>query len=284
MFGNRQHLSSPIKLERMRAVRGVLIDLSGTLHIEETATRDAVAALERLQTRGEPLLKIRFVSNTSAETRASLAVKLRRIGFSADFERRLFTSLSTAAATVAARGLRPLLLVDAGAAQEFGSDCQGLGSSKDGDFDSVVVGLAPGLMNYNTLTQAMNVLLKAESKTLIALHKGRYLKRKDGLALGPGPFVAALEYATDASAEVVGKPTATFFQAALDDMDLNASECVMIGDDVRDDVGGAMAVGMQAILVQTGKYRQGDEDRHGVTPTAMVLDFSAAVDLILNTS
>lgn len=46
---------------------------------------------------------------------------------------------------------------------------------------------------------------------LIAIHKARYYKRKDGLALGPGPFVTGLEYATDCKATVVGKPEKTFF-------------------------------------------------------------------------
>lgn len=46
---------------------------------------------------------------------------------------------------------------------------------------------------------------------LIAIHKARYYKRKDGLALGPGPFVEGLEYATDCKATVVGKPEKTFF-------------------------------------------------------------------------
>jgi len=46
---------------------------------------------------------------------------------------------------------------------------------------------------------------------LVAIHKARYYKRKDGLALGPGPFVTGLEYATDCKATVVGKPEKTFF-------------------------------------------------------------------------
>lgn len=46
---------------------------------------------------------------------------------------------------------------------------------------------------------------------LIAIHKARYYKRKDGLALGPGPFVTGLEYASDCKATVVGKPEKTFF-------------------------------------------------------------------------
>lgn len=40
-------------------------------------------------------------------------------------------------------------------------------------------------------------------------------------------------------------------------------DAVMIGDDVRQDVGGANAIGMQSILVRTGKYRAGDEGAAG---------------------
>ena len=58
----------------------------------------------------------------------------------------------------------------------------------------------------------------------------RYYKRQDGLALGPGPFVSALEYATGAQAEVVGKPEASFFKQALDDINCELEDAVMIGD------------------------------------------------------
>lgn len=43
-----------------------------------------------------------------------------------------------------------------------------------------------------------NFLLRyiLEGAPLIAIHKARYYKRSDGLALGPGAFVAGLEYST----------------------------------------------------------------------------------------
>ena len=64
----------------------------------------------------------------------------------------------------------------------------------------------------------------------IATHKSRYFKRSDGLALGPGPFVAALEYASERQPLVIGKPEAAFYQSVLDDMGCLAKETVMIGD------------------------------------------------------
>ena len=65
---------------------------------------------------------------------------------------------------------------------------------------------------------------------LIAVHKARYFKREDGLALGPGPFAAALEYAADTTSTIVGKPERSFFQEALADMGVQAENAVMIGD------------------------------------------------------
>lgn len=65
---------------------------------------------------------------------------------------------------------------------------------------------------------------------LIAIHKGRYYSRGDGLALGPGPFVSALEYATGKTAKVVGKPEQSFFLSALHGLDCMPQEVVMIGD------------------------------------------------------
>ena len=50
------------------------------------------------------------------------------------------------------------------------------------------------------------------------------------MALGPGPFVSALEYAADIKAEVIGKPEPILFQQALADMKCDLESAVMIGD------------------------------------------------------
>lgn len=72
--------------------------------------------------------------------------------------------------------------------------------------------------------------LVLDGAPLIAIHKARYYKRQDGLALGPGPFVTGLEFAADCKATVVGKPEKTFFAQALSDLGCSPSEAVMIGD------------------------------------------------------
>ena len=46
----------------------------------------------------------------------------------------------------------------------------------------------------------------------------------------PGPFVSALEYATDVTATVVGKPSENFFLSSIAEFGCTAQECIMIGD------------------------------------------------------
>jgi FMN phosphatase YigB (HAD superfamily) len=48
---------------------------------------------------------------------------------------------------------------------------------------------------------------------------------------------------------VVGKPSPDFFQAVLQDLGgIRLEDAVMVGDDVRDDVGGAQQLGIAGIL------------------------------------
>jgi len=144
-----------------------------------------------------------------------------------------------------------------------------------GDVDAVVVGLSPHHFDFQQMNIALRYLLNGAQ--LIATNKARYIMTKDGFSHGAGGFVAALEYASGKEATIVGKPNPQFFQAALQLINLPAADCVMIGDDVRDDVIGAVDAGLHGILVKTGKYRQGDE-KHC---THVADNLNQAVDLVL---
>ncbi|XP_039615600.1 haloacid dehalogenase-like hydrolase domain-containing protein 2 [Polypterus senegalus] len=251
-----------------RALKAVLVDLSGTLHVEDTAINGAQEALQRLRSSS---LNVRFVTNTTKECKRTLFERLKKMEFDIR-EDEIFTSLSAARSLVEQKQLRPLLLVEDSALEDF----QGIDIS---DPNAVVIGLAPEHFNYQTMNRAFRLIL--DGAPLIAIHKARYYKRKDGLALGPGPFVTGLEYATDCTATVVGKPEKTFFLEALRGIGCAPEEAIMIGDDARDDVGGAQAAGMQGILVKTGKYRQGDEGKINPGPYVTCENFPQAVDHIL---
>ena len=56
----------------------------------------------------------------------------------------------------------------------------------------------------------------------------------------------------------------------------------MVGDDAMADVDGALAAGLQGILVRTGKYRSGDEDKISREGAHVVADIVAATNIILS--
>lgn len=174
---------------------------------------------------------MRFATNTTKESRRLLWERLRKLGFDSIEEGEIFTSLTAARDVVARKQLRPLLMIDDAALSDFHGVLpidQIATAQYRANADSVLVGLAPDKFNYEQMNTAMNLLLKGAP--LIAIHKGRYYKRKDGLALGPGPFVRALEHAADCEALVVGKPEAAFFKAAIEPFGCEPQEVVMIGD------------------------------------------------------
>ena len=115
-----------------------------------------------------------------------------------------------------------------------------------------------------------------------ALAKNRSFQDDDGeRSLDTGAFVAALEYATQREATVLGKPAAAFFHAAVESLGCQPEQTVMVGDDVEADVGGAMDAGLKGVLVRTGKYQDGDEEAISPPPDHVAADLAAAADWIL---
>jgi ribonucleotide monophosphatase NagD (HAD superfamily) len=104
--------------------------------------------------------------------------------------------------------------------------------------------------------------------------------RADGLSLDVGPFVAAIEFATSSEAYVVGKPARAFFDQVLADLEVGPANAAMVGDDIESDIGGALRVGLAAILVRTGKYTDERTRESGIRPTTVV-DSIADVPLLL---
>ena len=90
-----------------------------------------------------------------------------------------------------------------------------------------------------------------------------------------------MEYASGAKAMIMGKPSANFFQIALDDMGLKSEEVAIIGDDIDVDVGGGQQVGLMGILVKTGKYRQLYTDSSSITPDLILNSIKELPELLL---
>lgn len=249
-------------------IHGVLFDLEGVLCVGGYPLPGAREAMLSLRAAGIPM---RFITNGTRMPRSAVIDRLAAMGLEVPFEH-LFTPVVAARNYLLTRQLTPHLLVHPRIESEF-ADL--LGSPPN----VVLVGDAGAAFDYTALNRCFRLLL--DGLPLLAMGANRHFNDNGQLSLDAGPFVAALEYAAEMEAVVLGKPAADFFQAAVAGLELPAQDVIMVGDDAEMDVCGALAAGLRGILVRTGKYRPGDEAK--VTPLGgrVFDDLDAVVDYIL---
>ena len=233
----------------MQRTGAVLIDIDGVLTVSFEPIAGAVAAVEYLRAASVPLA---LVTNTTSRSRASIAAALATAGFPVTASD-VLTAPAIAAAYLREHypGARCLLLNSG----DIRADLTGIALAGDDDaaVDVVLTGGAGPEFSYQALNRAFGCL--QAGARLVAMSRGMYWRTGDGLQLDSGAFVVGLEQATGITAEVVGKPAERFFNAALAYVDVPATDALMIGDDVDNDVLAAQRCGLTGVLVKTGKYQ-----------------------------
>jgi len=288
----------------LKNIDGLLIDLDGVVYISNKAIPGAADAIIRLKSKN---IHLRFVTNTTTMSQDSLHQKMVAMGL--PIEKHEIISAVQAAVLYMRTLNKPtcwLVLTD-DCKNDFAEFKQ---TDKNPDYviigDLHVPGIlgAPPLVSSSRLVGAVGSLNTAQSSTpplggteggwtyellnkifnllitgskMIALHKGKFWQTDQGLTVDIGLFVAGLEYITGQTATVIGKPSKTFFELALKDLGVRASRAAMIGDDLDNDIAGAQAVGMKAILVKTGKYREELVKKSKVKPDAVVNNITHVV-------
>ncbi len=241
----------------------VLLDIDGVLVTSWEPIPGAIRAIERLREQSVPF---RLLTNTTTHTRRELAATLDAAGFDVTPDEILTAVVATGSYLRAHHpSARVALLSDGDPRGDLG----GINLVDPGDpADVVVMGGASMDFTYPALNGVFRSLM--DGAALVAMHRNRYWRTSEGLQLDAGPYVAALEVATGVTATVCGKPSRSFFGAAIDDLGVPTESIVMVGDDVANDVLGAQAAGIRGVLVRTGKFRPSDLERDDGTPDAVV--------------
>jgi HAD superfamily hydrolase (TIGR01458 family) len=247
-------------------MRALLFDLDGVLYQSDRVIDGAVETLRWFKQRGIPYL---FVTNTSSKPRSALVDRLSSMGLSVSAEQ-IFTPPVAAYDYLTANDAMPLALFVREPTREDFEGLDVLADDAEQGAGSVVIGDIGEAWDFPTLNRAFRLLMADPQPVLIALGMSRYAQGRDGLVLDVAPFIKALEHAADCEAVVMGKPANAFFDAAVRKLGTSAAEVVMIGDDIRGDVGGAQAAGLAGVLVRTGKFRP--KDLEGEVRPDAVLD------------
>jgi inorganic pyrophosphatase len=237
--------------------KAFLIDMDGTLYFKGEPCPGAIETVNYLR---QEKYQLRFLTNTTAKTPKMLHAQMQALGFDIH-EDEIFNATYACLQYLRSQpGASCHFMVD-DAVKAFFKEIP----VNDDTPDFVVVGDYGEGFDFHTLNHAFRLLMNGAE--LIALQKNLYWFSAEGMFLDCGAFVSLLEAAASKTATVMGKPSETFFNIALESLQCSPSEAVVVGDDITSDIVGAERMEMRSILVRTGKFKPDQLENPVAKPT-----------------
>lgn len=246
----------------MKSFKGYIFDLDGTIYRGPALVPGARETVAWLRERGKGVL---FLSNKAIQTRRDYAEKLRRLGIPVEADDVINSSLVTASylaerhpkARVYVVGERPLLVEMAAA---------GLRMAESPDETDIVLLSFDRTFHYGKLFFACRAVRKGAK--IIATNSDRACPIEDGIeAPDAGAVIGAVEGATGRKPDLVlGKPSPLILEAARRRLNLEARECIMVGDRLETDMMMGRSTGMATALVLSGCATRADLERSHIAP------------------
>jgi len=225
----------------------LILDLDGCVYVGDEATVGAPEALEALREAGKGVV---FVTNDPRHAVEDYVRKLWRLGVRAAVGDVVTVGAALQHLLAESRPGQGAFVIGTEALRRHVSDAGlvVLNGRPEADRADVVVVAGTDQLSYADLrSAALSVRAGAD---FIAAGRDSTYPMPDGLWPGTGAILAAVEYATDRRAEIVGKPEPALFRTALDR--LGPGRVLAVGDRLDADVAAADRAGLDAVLVLTG--------------------------------
>ncbi|GAB88247.1 HAD-IIA family hydrolase [Gordonia rhizosphera] len=228
---------------------GLLLDIDGVMVTSWQALPGAVDAIAELSEQGYPRM---FLTNTTSRSRGEIAQLLTECGFDVRAEEILTAAKLTAEYLTANHPGKRVWVINEGPIAE---DMTGVEITDDPEQAQVVVlGGAGPVFTHEALSRVLELMMSGVP--VIAMHRSMTWSTAKGLSIDTGVYLEGLEKAAGRKIRAIGKPSPLGFRAAVDIMQLEPTQVVMVGDDMYNDVLGAQAAALIGVLVRTGKFRE----------------------------
>ena len=225
----------------------LIIDLDGCVWVGDEPIEGSVEAIEQLRSAGK---RIAFATNNSRRTGEDYVRKLWSMGVQASLQdvvtvggamQHLLAETRHGMATfVIGTEAMTRHVVDAGLKVVNHTDLAARAE--------LVVVSGTEEVGYDDIRTACLALRRGAD--FLATSRDPTYPMPDGLWPGTGALLAAIETASDRTAQVVGKPEPQLFHTALDR--LGDGRTLVVGDRLKSDVEAAKRAGLDAALVLTG--------------------------------
>ena len=251
----------------------VLLDLDGCIWIGDECIVGAPEALGELRSAGKG---IAFLTNDSRRSPEDYVRKLWSLGLRASLEE-VVTVGAAIQYELAGRlpGSTAYVIGSPAIFRHVSESGHRIVNGTDSATTADVVVIAShDEFAFNELRDATQAVLAGAE--MIAAGRDRTFPAADGMWPATGAIVAALEYATQRTARVVGKPDSLIFRTALDR--LGPGRALMVGDRLDSDLMGAANAGIDAAIVLTGvTTREQAEAAYEPGPVTIATDLYSLV-------
>lgn len=272
---------------------GLIIDLDGTLFAGTEPLPHVQAFMAEVRSRQWPFL---FVTNNSSASPEAVAAKLTRITGIEAHASEVLTSAMAAARYIREQGAgrRVLWIGEDGLRQAL--EAEGLEAIDpevllSGGADSAAVPIPDYVVqgidrafHYGKLELAVR-LIRAGAR-YIQTNPDHLLPTEHGLIPGAGSIAAAIRISAEQEPTLIGKPAPVLFQYAMERLGLSSSEIWAIGDNIRTDIGGGIAVGCRTALMLTGLAAPSNVDslirESGIQPDVVCRHLLELLEVLLH--
>jgi HAD superfamily hydrolase (TIGR01458 family) len=262
-----------VKKKNLNFVKGLLIDLDGTLYFKGKPIPNAIETLTKLR---KMELKFLFLTNTDSKTPNTVLKILKDYGFIIH-EDEIFTPIiALKEFLVKHPNKKSYFVTTTEVAEEF-QEFQKIKNFEIPDF--VIIGDFHDNWDVNRINIAFKYVLKG-AKLLGTQGNIYYLDRKGEPVIDTGSFVHMIANAAKVIPKIFGKPSKEYFLQALEKLNLNPSQVVVIGDDLESDIQGAINAGIKGILVKTGKGKHYNSGRSRIKPYLVLDSLSSLKEFI----
>ena len=250
--------------------------MDGTLYHGERPIPGAAEFVSELRARGIPF---RFLTNNSSHPRAFYRDRLVRIGFRAETEEVLTSTLATVRYMKRAHNGENGFVI---ATPEVKEEIREAGIQTDfhGTPDNVLLTFDTTI-DYQKINRGYHYIL--EGAGLIATHPDDVCPTESSYDVDIGPFIRLFESLTGKKAEVVGKPNRLMLEMAADEMGVSPSDVVMVGDRLSTDIRMGADAGTRTVLVLSGETDADMMARSPVKPTFAVGSVADIASELLDT-
>lgn len=250
--------------------KGYLIDLDGTAYLGSQVITETITFTEALRAKGIPF---KFVTNNSTSSELDVVRKLTNMGYTVN-EQNIVTTARATANYIAKEIPNPIVYhIGEGGVINALNDAKIKSTTNYLEANTVVVGLDKHV-TYDKFADAC--LAIRNGATFISTNPDIALPSERGLLPGNGALAKLVEYSTEVTPITIGKPERYIMEEALAQLQLDAREVAMIGDNYMTDIMSGINMGIDTIFVNTGLTPMEDLPKYEIAPTHIcqtLLDF-----------